>query len=589
MYGSPVLISVIVYANILGNEFIYDDTWTFGRISPSDITIKNLLQYRSFTYLVHRVDALLWQSWMPGFHLTNLILHALASALAASAAFAVTRSRRIGLLCGLFFAVHPVHTEAVASFANRKDILAAIFVFLALVLWLNARRPRLGYVGSMVCYGFALLSKEVAAVALPAMFFLADMLVGPGHGTVPSKRFRRAAIRFAPILVMGIIFFAFSPLNFTKVFGPEYIQGVTERQCDNYEEVLASTAASVPSYARLLFYPVRLSADHPVYTRESLTARESMTGLALVIGWIAASLLIVRKEPAGGFSMMWIVLMLIPCVNVVPLTHFFVAERYLYVPSFGFCALLAIGADRSLAFAERKKLARLRSGILGLVAVLIMGAGIRSINRNDDWHDAYTLWSSAVREGFNTYRAHNNLGVALTNRGMLDEAVKQYHEAIRVNPNHAMTRFNLGNVLKRQGKLDEAIKHYSIAVRINDDFARAHNNLGTTLTRQGRYGEAAEHFYAALRAQPDFAEAHNNLGNILSDQGKLDEAVGHFSEALRINPDYANAHINLGEVLEKQGRRDEADKHYAEALRINPDLKAARDSLKLIRQPHGQQ
>ena len=92
------------------------------------IALTSLLPGRyGLTIASVHLDHLLWSGWVPGFHLTNVLLHAVATALVTAMALTLGAGRAAALWCGLLFAVHPVHVEAVASVENRKEILAAIF------------------------------------------------------------------------------------------------------------------------------------------------------------------------------------------------------------------------------------------------------------------------------------------------------------------------------------------------------------------------------------------------------------------------------------------------------------------------------
>src|SRR5262249_52226267 len=106
--------------------------------------------------------------------------------------------------------------------------------------------------------------------------------------------------------------------------------------------------------------------------------------------------------------------------------------------------------------------------------------------------------------------AHHNLGVALARKGLLDDAVAEYREAIRQKPDFAPAYDGLGNALSKQGLLDEAIAAQQTAIRLNPHRAAAHYNLGNHLARQGQFDAAIAHYRKAIRLEPDFAYAHCN-------------------------------------------------------------------------------
>jgi tetratricopeptide (TPR) repeat protein len=185
--------------------------------------------------------------------------------------------------------------------------------------------------------------------------------------------------------------------------------------------------------------------------------------------------------------------------------------------------------------------------------------------------EAIEQYEQALRINPDYATAHNNLGNALLLSGNVGEAIRQYEQAVRLIPGSVEVHCDLGTALEQAGRTQEAIEHFEEALRIDHNCARAHYNLGVALARLGKGQQAIEHFEQALRIQPDYAEAHLNLGNALLTQGKLQDAVWHYGEALRIKPDYPQAHDNLGIALAQTGMMPEAMKHWEEALRYNPD------------------
>jgi tetratricopeptide (TPR) repeat protein len=165
---------------------------------------------------------------------------------------------------------------------------------------------------------------------------------------------------------------------------------------------------------------------------------------------------------------------------------------------------------------------------------------------------------------------HNNQGLSFYNLGLLNEAIREYKEAIGINPDYADAHSNLGKVLKDKDLLDDAILEYTEALRIDPDYADAHSNLGVAFRDKGMLDEAIQEYIKTLRIKPYHAEAHSNLGNALKDKGLLDEAIQEYREALRMRPGLAEAHRNLGNALSDKGLLDEAIQEYREALQINP-------------------
>jgi tetratricopeptide (TPR) repeat protein len=205
-----------------------------------------------------------------------------------------------------------------------------------------------------------------------------------------------------------------------------------------------------------------------------------------------------------------------------------------------------------------------------------LGAALAQAGRVQE---AIRQYEQALRIKPDHAEAHNNLGVLLGQAGRVQEAIRQYEQALRIKPDFAGAHYNLGVILGQAGRVQEAIGHYEQALRIKPDFAGAHYNLGVILGQAGRVQEAIGHYEQALQIEPNYAEAHNNIGDALIRLGRVQEAIGHFEQALRINPDYAEAHYNLAVALEQAGRVKEAIGHYEQALRLKPDYAEAHYNL----------
>jgi Flp pilus assembly protein TadD len=149
--------------------------------------------------------------------------------------------------------------------------------------------------------------------------------------------------------------------------------------------------------------------------------------------------------------------------------------------------------------------------------------------------------------------AHNNLGIALQERGNIHAAIAAYNKALELKPDFPEAHNNLGIALKEKGDLDAAITAYNKALELRPDFSEVHNNLGTILQEKGDLNAAFAAYHKAIKLKPDYPEAYNNLGNTLQEQGDLDAAIASYNRALGMNPNFAEAHWNCALTMLMRG------------------------------------
>lgn len=169
-------------------------------------------------------------------------------------------------------------------------------------------------------------------------------------------------------------------------------------------------------------------------------------------------------------------------------------------------------------------------------------------------------------------RAHVNYGTELQEAGRHEEAVKQFTEAIRLNPGSAKAHVSLASLLTTSGEFDDAQTHFEQALRIEPKNAEYHSGYAYLLDQLGRKDEALTESETAIRLAPKSPQAYYGYGAFLEKHGQPEEAMAKYRQALEYDPNYVDAHIDLGNLLFETGQTAEAKEHFQRASMLNPKL-----------------
>lgn len=422
-----------------------------------------------------------------GFHLVNVLLHALVSALVWLAARRAGAYYGTAMLTGLLFAVHPVHAEAVANVAGRAELLAAAGVLGA---WIAHRRKRWG--AAALLYLGAVLSKESAVLA-PVLFLADDLLIAR------EDRSARRGGAWPAYVAYGGGFAVAIALRVAALGGP----GAAEATIflDNpaaFEGSFARIATGLWTLAlhlKLFVWPARLVSDYsfdaiPV-VRTASDAR-FWAGSALAI----ACAVTLRSCWRGGrrtafLALAGALLFVLPASNLLFPSGTIFAERLAYLPSFGLCLLLGHLAAGFASKGFWPRDTRVRAiGVVVAAAVALVALSARAALRGADWKDNLTLSLADAASQPRSAKLHAGAGIALEAAGRDAEAERSLRRAVTLWPDYAQARFNLALLLSRRGARDEAIVELRAAVATGTRNPRPWDALVALLAESGRTEEA---------------------------------------------------------------------------------------------------
>jgi hypothetical protein len=426
-----------------------------------------MAHYIPLTWLSFAVDYRVWNLNPFGYHLTSVALHAcngvlvyqVVSILLADGARPLAsadppgRLRAASALAALFFALHPLRVESVAWVTERRDVLSGLFFLLTLLCYLQASvasRPAQATswrAASVAMYAFCLLSKETG-VALPLLLLVVDfcrsrrLAVGLSFGT--RTTWRGCLLDKVPYFVLAV------PVAAVVLFGQT--QHIASWSVFDLRMRSAVMCHSILIYLWKTIWPANLSPLYPLPDLRSLY-RWPYPGYEILTALITVLLMKDhRRSPAILAAWAWYLIALFPVSGFFQSGGQLMADRYSYIPSLGWAALIG---GCFLAGMRRFDTSRLRACGMGVGAfALLFVMGMMTRRQIAIWHDSYTLWDHALRLNPGSTSARNNMGAAMAERGQLQQAVAQFRLVLQEDPGHQGAQSNLRKALdlmKSQG------------------------------------------------------------------------------------------------------------------------------------------
>jgi hypothetical protein len=503
--------------------------------------------YRPMLLLSFMLEIALWGNNPHAHHGFNVLLYALLAVLL----YRLLR-QMLGeqpplpaLLIALLFVCHPVHTEVVASIKSRDEILAWLFGILGFSqLLVHSRTSSRGALAlSTLCFLLALLSKEnsvtfVLVAPLLLYFFTRDSA-------------RKIAAAVSPWLVALVVYLAVRiAIQGALMSGEQLVSYnnalVTARSASDR---LATSFVMLGKYILLLVFPRDLTWDYsynqiPIVGWSHWTALLSVT---LYGAMVVTALVLFKRRSVFSFGILFYFITLSVVSNVFFLMASTMGERFLFVPSFGFCLVLGVLLWRWLG-PERSPGATLSAAPLyGVLAVILLLYGGRTVLRNRDWKDSYSLFSAGVRVSAHSARAHGAMGTQFATRGEAEPdsanriryqrlALAEYRTMVSINPEDAEGWFGVGGMQMALGNSTAALDMFRETLKRRPRYARALNNAGVIFFRAGNVDSAAHYFARTVEVDSAFAEALGNLGATFLVRGDPRAAVRYFDRALLIDP-----------------------------------------------------
>ncbi|MCK5219037.1 tetratricopeptide repeat protein [bacterium] len=583
-------VALLVYINTLNHAFVFDDNGEIEQnyyiTSPaylprifstgfwSFLDTRNIKRlgnyYRPLKHVYYMGIHLVWGAKPFGFHLASILFHALVSALLFFYILEFTREHMSAFWGAMIFAVHPVHTEAVAWISSIPHIGCLFWIMFTSFIYLKTREPRFrrlfdfNYVLAALGFLAALLTHEIALL-LPLALVVHDFLSGRFRNN-PKAWILEAANRYALLVLAGGIYI-FMRIHALSDFAPS----IRHAQLSRFEYYINVFPLLKDYFVKLLWpYPLQVwYTFQPVHTIWSGTFLFSLVGIAL---FLSLGLYLWKKQDKTMlFGMAWMVIFLIPVLNIKALGENIFCERYLYIPSLGFSLVISGAMARLYAHRALKRFAKTVGLFLVLLAVLL---GASTIDRNRVWKNNEILYTTTLKQNPRSDYIRINLGTVYLDRKKWALALREFEIVKTHNYNLRSLYPNLGIAYQHLGRREEAEREYRMAIKTDPYNVKSRLNLGVICERTGRDKEAIRLYREIIKLDPGHFDSRFNLAAVYYRHNLIPEAIKEYRLLLKNYPadnlSRAQVHFNLGVIYAKLGLGQEAMQNIWCTLQLDP-------------------
>lgn len=561
-----ILVGVVFVANFrtLSYEYTLDDpffTTDNPNVSKGLAAIKEFFTHAAYYGVFQHHDASYRPLMLTSFalekdlfnfnphtsHLINIILFMIEIAALFMLLKRVFKnvSEYIPFLMTLLFALHPIHTEVVASVKSRDEIMGLLFSILA--LWQTLR-----YIDN----------EKTSAIALSALWFFCALM---------SKETPIAMVLIAP---MTVWFFREAPVNKIVRATVPYIavaavymvmrsmfiesDGEKVRILVNNNALMAATNGMDKTatalfmqlkYLIILLFPHPLSYDYS-YNQVPIISFSDPKALAAVAVIIALFVYAVRgfkkKDPLAWCILFYGMTVFITSNLVIDIGAT-MAERFIFTGSLAFCIAVVLLLAKLLKTDTAHATLVNAKPLMGAIAVIALLYAGKTMARNEAWASNLDLYKTGLETAPNSWRAQYLLGVQYTRdintekdplvkRELYKNATVALSKSLQILPNNSDVFLILGYAHEFAGIPDSAMRAYMSCLALDSLNKQAAMNLGGIFLRTGRLDEGIALYSKLLAREPENPDALANIGACYGNKGMFPEAIQYYQRSVKVRP-----------------------------------------------------
>ncbi|MDB6027681.1 MAG: ogt [Verrucomicrobiales bacterium] len=530
-----VVVTLIVYSPVFRADFIWDDNamiWDNALIRvPNGLSqiwfSTSQSDYFPLTYSSFWFEWRLWGMHAKGYHVTNILLHAFS-------AFFLWRSLRALKIPGAFwaallFAVHPVNVESVAWIAERKNTLSMLFFTIALLFYVLFENSKAKLQDSKVTndYWWALAAFTLALLSKTAVVMFPFLALGCAwwlHGRITKRDILGTAPFFGVALLLGLATVWF---QYNRAISTTVVNG------GDVPTRLAVAGWNVWFYLYKAVCPLELIFVYPRWNIDSHNALAYLPALAVLLTLGASWMLRRTLGRAPFFAFAYFVVMLVPVLGFLDIYFFrfsFVADHYQYFAIIGIVAFIAALATHFL-----------KQRAVILLVVLAAVFSVQTWRQAHIYKNHETLWRDTLAKNPQCAMAESNWGYHLAEtEHNYPAAIEHYVAALKLNPKDAGTHYLYGVALISLNRIDDAVSEFRETLKLEPDNSFALQNLGwIEATSKHAHLRNPEHALQVAKRGVEVSKREDpwqldTFAAALAANGKFDEAITTQEEAVAV-------------------------------------------------------
>jgi tetratricopeptide (TPR) repeat protein len=494
----------------------------------------------AFWFLLNKTYFGLNPHW---FHVTTVLAHVLAVALAFFVARKYLPDFSAALFSAAIFGLHPLQVESASWISSVNDSLAAALCFASFLACRKARtaqsRSALWWTLSATTFFTALLMKEVSAV-LPAIL-LVDLWLDSNPAS-PQQSIRRPAV---------IVLALFGALEIAWLILRRHVLGqfAAAHSSIAWSTIFLTAPKIILFHLYRVVLPLNLSPHYDFTLADSNHLPQSLLPLVALLALAILAFFAARKCRELWLAYAWLLLPLLPTFNLRWMNEDdFVHDRYLYMSIFGVALLVGTGFDALKRGWPQQQLISLVPAVL--VAVLAFSSALQS----QYWANDVYLFSRAVQVAPNNEWAHLNYGAALSARERYADAAPHFVRSYELKPGWRAADYGAAS-FQRSGDQSQAERWYRLALQWNPALADAWFGLGQLRLEQHRPADAVALIQKALSIAPNADGYYYALGLAFEQIPQPDAALAAYQTELRLRPYQTAARKAIERLSSAEGHK----------------------------------